>query len=200
MGEKICPKCGTVIYDGDFCFECGTKLDGEANGFFNRLDSKISLSTLVFSFIIVGIFLFIGSLYWSVFTSKGIIGFTTYVLLTVIIAVFIGGIFLGYFNCHDSSYIVPNFLAFFGTIAAAILCGLGGIFTVIVGFSSALGSVFSSSSSSSISNVSSLGGGGTNIVSAILTNFILDIFILVLLIPCAAYLGIYAGYLIKTSR
>lgn len=53
MVEKICPKCGTIIHDRGFCFECETKLGGESNGFFNRLDSKISLSTLVFSFISV---------------------------------------------------------------------------------------------------------------------------------------------------
>lgn len=199
MSQKICPKCGTVIYDGDFCFECGTKLDVEAKGFFNKVDAKISFSTLVFSCILVGIFLFIGSIFWSVFASNGTFGFTTHVLLTVILAVFIGGVFLGYCNCFDSSYIVPNFLAFFGTIAAAILCGIGGIFTILIGFSSAWSSVFSSSSSSVMSNVSSLGNGGTNVVSSIVTNFIVDIFILVLLIPCAAYLGIYLGYLIKTN-
>ena len=48
MVEKICPKCGTRVYDGDFCSECGAKLDVEANRFFNNLDSKISLSALIF--------------------------------------------------------------------------------------------------------------------------------------------------------
>lgn len=202
MVEKICPKCGTRVYDGDFCFECGAKLDVETNGFFNNADSKISLSALIFSFIVVGIFLFVGSMFWGIFASNGTIGFTTHVLLTVIFAVFLGGIFLGYFNCYDTSYIVPNFLAFGGTIAAAILCGVGGVFTVVTGFSSVLSSVFPSSSANSISaadSYSSMGGGDINILSVIFNNFIVDIIILVLLIPFAAYLGIYAGYLIKTS-
>lgn len=202
MVEKICPKCGTRVYDGDFCSECGAKLNVEANGFFNNLNSKISLSALIFSFIVVGIFLFVGSVFWGIFASSGMIGFTTHVLLTVIFAVFFGGMFLGYFNCYDSSYIVPNFLAFVGTLAAAILCGVGGVFTVVIGFSSALSSVFPSSSSNSVSaadSYSPMGGGDANILSAIFNNFIVDIIILVLLIPFAAYLGIYAGHLIKTS-
>jgi hypothetical protein len=201
MVEKICPKCRAVIYDGDFCSECGTKLDVDENGFFNRMDSKISLSTLIFSFIVLGIFLFVGSLFFGIFASNGTINFTTHVLLTVIISVFLGGMFLGYFNCHDASYIVPNFLAFVGTIAASIICGVGGIFTVFIGFSSVLSSLLPSSSSGGSSGIgsSSAGSGDTNILSVILSNFILDIIILILLIPFAAYLGIYAGYLMKTN-
>ena len=190
MVEKICPKCRAVIHDGDFCSECGTKLGADENGFFNRMDSKISLSTLIFSFIVLGIFLFVGSLFFGIFASSGAINFPTHVLLTVIISVFLGGVFLGYFNCHDASYIVPNFLAFVGTIAASIICGIGGIFTLFTGFSSVLSSLLPSSSA---------GSGDTNILTVILNNFILDIIILILLIPFAAYLGIYAGYLMKTN-
>ena len=90
MVEKICPKCRAVIYDGDFCSECGTKLNVDDNGFFNRVDSKLSLSTLIFSFIVLGIFLFAGSLFFGIFASSGTINFPTHVLLTVITSVFFG--------------------------------------------------------------------------------------------------------------
>lgn len=53
MSQKTCPKCGAVTEDGDFCYQCGTKLEGQSNGFFTKLDEKISLSTLIFSFIVL---------------------------------------------------------------------------------------------------------------------------------------------------
>ena len=201
MSQKTCPKCGAVTEDGDFCYQCGTKLENQSNGFFNRLDEKISLSTLIFSFIVLGVFLFIGSLFWGIFTANGTIGFSTNLLLTVIFAVFFAGIVIGNANCVDDSYIVPNFLVYLGIIAAAILCGVGSFFAVTTAFTTSLSSAFSSSplastygSSSSVS-----AAGNTNIVSSLLSNFILDIVIIILLIPAAAYLGIYLGHTIKNK-
>ena len=165
------------------------------------MDEKISLSTLILSFIVLGIFLFIESLFWGLFTSNGTIGFSTNVLLTVIFAVFFGGIVIGYVNCRDDSYIVPNFLSYLGVIAATILCGAGSFFAITTAFTSALSSVFSSSPlTSAYADTGSVSGASdTNIFSSVLSNFFLDIVIIILLIPAASYLGIYVGYLIKNN-
>ena len=199
MVEKICPNCGELIVDGDFCSECGTELSGNPNGFCNKLDEKISLSSLIFSFIILAIFLFIGSLFWGILTSNGTIGFPTNIFLTILFAIFFGGIFVGYVNCLDNSYIIPNFLVYFGTIVASILCGVGIIFALVSALASSLISSIPSSygGASSYSSLSS--GADTNIISSLVSNFILEILILILLMPAASYLGIYVGFLIKNN-
>ncbi|WP_407380600.1 hypothetical protein [Methanobrevibacter sp.] len=199
MSKNICPKCGAVTEDGDFCYQCGFKFDSKS--FLNKIDEKISLSTLIFSFIVLGLFLFIGSFFWGLFTSNGMIGFSTNVLLTVILAVFFGGIVMGYFNCMDDSYIVPNFLTYFGVIAATVLCGAGSLFTITTAFTSAMSSVFSSSPlTSGYADAGSVSGGAdANIFSTLLSNFLLDIVVIILLIPAASYLGIYLGYIVKKN-
>ncbi|MBR0271994.1 MAG: hypothetical protein IJQ68_08415 [Methanobrevibacter sp.] len=199
MSKNICPRCGAVTEDGYFCYQCGFKFDNKS--FFNKMDEKISISTLIFSFIVLGIFLFVGSLFWGLFTANGTIGFSTNVLLTVIFAVFFAGIFLGYFNCMDDSYIVPNFIVYLGVIAAGILCATGSLFAVTTAFASAMSSVFSSSPlTSGYADVGSVSGASdTNIFSSLLSNFLLDIVIIILLIPAASYLGIYLGYIIKNN-
>ena len=199
MSEKICPNCGTVIYDGDFCFECGTKLDVEDNGFFSKVDEKTRLSTLIFSFIILGVFLFIGSFFWGIFTSNGMINFSMNVLLTVVFAVFFGGLFLGYTSCANDSYVAPNFILYFGSIVAAILCSFGALFAVTMAFSTALSSVFSSSPLTSSYGNSLSSSTGSNGVSSLISNFTVDIIIILLLIPAASYLGIYLGFIIKSK-
>ena len=166
MSKKVCSKCGSITYDGDYCIECGNKLSSEHNGFFDNINEKLSLSSLIFSFIILGLFLFIGSLFWGIFTSNGIIGFSTNVILTVIFAVFFGGLFVGYTSCGDNSYIVPNFLAYLGTIIAFILCIFGGLFALVTAFSAALSSVFPSSTSNSGYGSSSLSSTNSNDVSS----------------------------------
>lgn len=204
MANIICPNCGDVTEEGDFCSQCGFKLNVNHKGFFNKIDEKISLSTLIFAFIILGVFLFIGSLFWGIFTSNGSIGFTTNILLTTIFAVFFGGMFIGCVNCTDNSYIVPNFLVYLGTIAAAIVCGIGSLFAITSAFTSALSSVFSPSVPSGYGgnsySASSLGGGSdTGIVPSLLSNFMLEFLIIIMLIPAASYLGIYLGYIIRNS-
>ena len=202
MSKEFCPNCGTPVDDGDFCYECGAKLNAKS-GFFNGIDEHVSLSSLIFSFIVVGLFLFIGSLFWSIFSASGIIGFSTQTLLTLLFAVFFGGIFLGYTSCVNKTYIVPNFLAYLASMIAAILCLVGGVFTVLSALTASLASLFSSTPSTSTynsysSSVSS-GSGDTSIATTLISNFIIDILIFVLLIPCAAYLGIYAGYFIRNN-
>lgn len=202
MSKEICPNCGTLVDDGDFCSECGAKLNVKPL-FSDKIDNKISLSSLIISFIVVGVFLFVGSLFWSIFSASGLIGFSTQTLLTLLFAVFFGGIFLGYTSCVDKSFIIPNFVIYLATIVAAILCGVGAVFTVLSALTASLASLFGSSQASSTYNsysspVSS-GGSDTNIATTLISNFIIDILIFVLLIPAAAYLGIYAGFLIKNN-
>ena len=199
MVEKICPKCGEVTVGGDFCSECGTKLNSNQKGVCNRIDERISLSSLIFSFIIMGLFLFVGSVFWGIFTSNGTINFSANIFLTVLFAIFFGGMFVGYVNCLDDSYIAPNFFVYFGTIVAAILCGVGLIFTFVSAFASSLSPLFSSSNGGT-SSYSSVGGGtDTNIISSLVSNFVVEILILVLLMPAAAYSGIYVGFLIRNN-
>lgn len=205
MPEKTCPNCGAVTEDGDFCYQCGSKLNANQDGFFSNMNEKINFSTLIFAFVILGIFLFVGSFFWGIFTANGTIGFTTNLLLTAIFAVFFGGIFVGYVNCEENSYIVPNFLAYFGIIAAAVVCGLGFLFAIASAFTTALGSIFSSTpiasgyGGNSYSAAPVNGSGSTSIVSSVLSNLVLEIIIIILLIPAASYLGIYLGYFIKNN-
>ncbi|WP_149732754.1 zinc ribbon domain-containing protein [Methanobrevibacter millerae] len=205
MSKETCPNCGNVVDDeGDFCSECGAKLNAKSE-FLNKIDEKISLSSLILSFIVVGVFLFIGSLFWSIFSASGLIGFSTQTLLTLLFAVFFGGMFLGYVSCVNKSYVVPNFIVYLSAMIAAILCLVGGVFTVLSALTTSLASLFSSSpatsayGSASTYSSSVSGGGNTNIASSLISNFIIDILIFVLLIPCASYLGVYVGYWIKNN-
>ena len=59
--KKHCPNCGGKIEeDSLFCSECGNKL--ENIGFFDKLNKKTNFPLLIFSFIVLGVFLFIGSI------------------------------------------------------------------------------------------------------------------------------------------
>lgn len=90
---KHCPNCGCEIADEDidFCTECGHKLSrniirvqNDSKGFFDNLSEKTSFSVIVFSFIIFGIFLFVGSILWSSFIANGAIDVITYIMLTIV--------------------------------------------------------------------------------------------------------------------
>ena len=156
--EKHCPKCRAIIdSDSEFCSDCGYDLRNstlnmdmnESEGFFDRLSEKTNISIIIFSFIIFGIFLFVGSIVWSSFMANGFIDLLTYILLTVVFSVFFGGIFVGYCGCSDKSYVLPNFSLYLGSIFAVVLCGIGLIFTFLMGILSALSSDFSSFGSGS---------------------------------------------------
>lgn len=207
MMMKHCPNCGNEISDEDieFCTECGCNLsnaviriDNNSEGFFYNLDEKASFPIIVFSVIIFGIFLFIGSIIWSSFMANGSIDFITYLLLTIVFSVFFGGIFAGYFGCKDKSYILPNFSIYLGSIFAVLLCGIGLIFTFLMGILSILSSIFSST-------LGSASYGNTyhpttlNYTSSVDLSFIFKIILFILLLPVASYLGVYLGYILKQN-
>ena len=147
---KHCPNCGSEIADDDieFCTECGYNLLGRNDdlpmGFFAKLNQKTSFPVIIFSFVIFGIFLFVGSFFWSFFMASGSLDLMTYLMLTIVFSVFFGGIFVGYFGCMDKTYVLPNFTMYLGSIFAVILCGIGLIFTFLMGILSAMSSAFSS--------------------------------------------------------
>lgn len=203
---KFCPNCGSEISEDDveFCTECGCNLVNptkDANvaskGFFNDMVEKTSFPIIVFSFIIFGVFLFVGSIFWASFMSSGSIDLITYLLLVVTFSVFFGGIFIGYKGCEDKTFVIPNFSMYLGSIFAVVLCILGFIFTFFMGIFSALSSIFSGSSSTAYSN--SLQTQTPSYAPSIDLSGVLKILLFILLIPVAAYLGVYLGYILKEN-
>lgn len=198
---KHCPNCGSEISDdSEFCTECGYNLANNAyrapitnSGFFNTLNEKVNYSVIIFSFIIFGAFLFVGSIVWSSFLANGSIDLITYILLTVVFAVFFGGIFAGYFGCEDKSYVIPNFSMYLGSIFAVVLCGIGLIFTFLMGILANISSAFSSMGGSSSYS------GASNFSPSVDLSFIFKIILFVLLIPVAAYFGVYLGHILKNN-
>lgn len=202
---RHCPNCGTELNEDDieFCTECGYNLLEKPSkyapvGFFDNIAEKTSFSVIAFSFVIFGIFLFVGSFFWSSFLSSGTIDFITFLMLTIVFAVFFGGIFAGYFGCKDKSYVVPNFSVYVASIFAVVLSGLGLIFTFLTGILKVLSSVFSSMGGSS-----AYGSTYQPTTSGFTPNIdlsgVLKIILFILLIPVAAYLGVQLGYILKNS-
>lgn len=200
---KHCPNCGCEIKEEDieFCTECGYDLlgknDNVSKGFFTNLTEKTNFPVIVFSFIVFGAFLFIGSLIWSSFQANGSIDLITYLLLTVVFSVFFGGIFIGYFGCRDKTYVLPNFSMYLGSIFAVLLCEIGLIFTFLMGILSALSSAFSTGTSNSLS-------GSTQSATSLFTSStglssVFKIILFVLLVPVASYFGVYLGYYLKQN-
>ncbi|MCQ2971637.1 MAG: zinc-ribbon domain-containing protein [archaeon] len=201
MVVKHCPKCGNDIDDEDieFCTECGHKLSNKiiknsSKGFFDNLNEKTSFSVIIFSFIIFGVFLFIGSVVWSSFMANGSIDLVTYLLLVIVFSVFFGGIFVGYFGCMDESYIIPNFSIYLGSIFSVVLCGIGLIFTFLMGVISILSSIAPFGSSNSISQTST-----SSYAQSVDLSFIFKLVLFILLIPVASYIGVYLGYFLKKN-
>ena len=207
MVIKRCPNCGSEIDDenAEFCTDCGyslsnriVRIDNNPKGFFDNLQDKTSFPVIVFSFVVFGIFLFIGSIFWSSFMSNGSIDLITYLLLTVVFSVFFGGIFAGYFGCKDESYVVPNISMYLGSIFAVVLCGIGLIFTFLMGILSALSSAFSSGSGSSAYG-SAYQPAASSFTSSADLSSVFKIILFILLIPVASYLGVYLGYFLKQN-
>ena len=204
---RHCPNCGSELdSDNDFCSECGYDLRNAVSfqpvntplGFFDNLTQKSSFPIIVFSFIIFGIFLFVGSFIWSSVMSNGSIDFLTYLILTIAFSVFFAGVFVGYFGCSDQSYVLPNFLVHMASIYSVVLCGIGLIFTFLMGIIGMLSSILPFGDSSSTYSGVSQSSASSYAPSIDLSGY-LKIFILILLIPVASYLGIYLGYFLKEN-
>ena len=99
---KHCPNCGHEITDEEeFCTECGynimnnspriVRAANDEKGFFDNLVEKTSFPVMVFAFVIFGVFLFVGALFWSSFLSNGSLDLITYLMLTIVFAVFSEG-------------------------------------------------------------------------------------------------------------
>lgn len=186
--KKHCPNCGGKIEeDSLFCSECGNKL--ENIGFFDKLNKKTNFSLLIFSFIVLGVFLFIGSIIWGITLSNGSISFQIYIILTVIFSVFFGGLFLGYFGCSEQKDVIYNFSLYFGSLMAILFFFFGLIFMAFMGVSAALSSMLNPYSAMSYSS-SELSYTAPN----------MDILVfLVFLVPLFAYMGVFAGYILKEN-
>ena len=207
---KHCPNCGNETADEEeFCTECGYRLrydhhhrimndSDDKMGFFENLTDKTSFPIIVFAFVIFGVFLFVGALFWSSFMSSGSLDLITYLMLTVVFAVFFGGIFVGYKGCVDKSYVMPNVALYSGSIFAVVLCGIGLIFTFLMGILSAMSSAFSAMSGSS-SYGSSYQPATPSYVPNVDLSGVFKIVLFILLIPVAAYFGVYLGYILKEN-
>ena len=127
---------------------------------------------------------------WSSLIANGSIDFITYLILTVVLAVFVSGIFQGFSGCGDKKQVIPNFIVYTGSIYAFVFSVLGLIFCFLTGVLTAIGSAFSQMSGNSISN--------TYTPQIDFSSFF-KIILFVLLIPLAAYAGVYLGYFIKKN-
>ena len=218
--KNYCPNCGNELEsDDDFCSECGYKLTvfeddfindvPKSNGFFDNLTMKVSFPIILFSFIITAIFIFIGSLIWGLFLSKQTISIYTYFILTFISASFFGGMFIGLVGCKDKTYILPNFVIYIGTIIAILLGGGSLMFTsfwsVVSLSSNLLGSSsnyndYANSYYDGISNsANDYSSSTSNIESSFVSNLGFNLFILIIGIPIANYLGITVGYYLREN-
>ncbi len=204
---KRCPNCGNEIneVDVEFCTECGSSLtidpvriqsENSSNGFFDNLTEKTSFPVIAFSFVIFGIFLFIGAFIWSLFMAGGKIDLITYLLLVTVFSTFFGSIFVGFFGVKDKSYVIPNFSVYLASVFAFILCEFGLIFTFLMGIMSLLSSIplFGSSSPSLGSSYQSTTPDYTAFMDL---SIVLKLILFILLIPVAAYLGVYLGYFLR---
>lgn len=208
---KRCPNCGNEINEVgvEFCTECGSSLtidpvsihdDDVSKGFFDNLTEKTSFPVIVFSFVVFGIFLFIGAFFWSLFLFGGKIDLITYWLFIFVFSTFFGAMFVGFVGAKDKSYVLPNFSVYLGSIFAFLLCGIGLIVTFLMGIlSSVLGAFLSMGSSSSPS--SSLGSSyqptAPDYTSFIDLSIILKLILFILLIPVVSYFGVYLGYFLR---
>lgn len=202
---KHCPNCGNEISDDDveFCTECGCNLfnpviNNNKKGFFENLTEKASLPIIIFSFVVFGAFLFIGSIVWSSFLANSAIDLVTFLILTIVFSVFFGGIFTGYFACKDKSYVLPNFSMYLGSIFAVVSCGIGLIFTFLMGIISVLSSVLPFGSSGPSYSGSSQ-PAASSFTPSVDFSFVFKIILFILLIPVAAYFGVYLGYILKEN-
>ena len=204
---KHCPNCGSELdIDNDFCSECGYDLKNNVSieqknsglRFFDNLTQKTSFPIIVYSFIVFGIFLFVGSIIWSSVMANGTIDFLTYIILTITFSVFFAGVFLGYFGCDDQSYVLPNFLVHMGCVYSVVLCVIGLIFTFLMGILGMLSSILPAGGSSPTYMGASQPTASNYVPSVDLSGY-LKIFILILVIPVASYLGIYFGYFLKEN-
>ena len=155
---------------------------------------KKQVFQLSYSRLLFGVFLFIGSVVWSSFMANGSIDLVTYLLLVIVFSVFFGGIFVGYFGCMDESYIIPNFSIYLGSIFSVVLCGIGLIFTFLMGVISILSSIAPFGSSNSISQTST-----SSYAQSVDLSFIFKLVLFILLIPVASYIGVYLGYFLKKN-
>ena len=202
---KHCPNCGNTISESDieFCTECGHNLSkkpiiNDSKRFFDILAEKTNLSIIIFSFIIFGVLLFLGSIFWSSFVSDASIDLITYLILCVVIPVFVVGIFVGYFGCKDKSYVVPNVIMFIASIFAVLLTDIALIFTIFIGLIAKISSAFSQLSNNSVYGTAYQPTNPVNFLNINLSG-IFEIVLFVMLIPLAAYFGIYLGYLLKEN-
>jgi len=115
-----------------------------------------------------------------------------------VLSVFFAGMFIGYFGCRDRSYVVPNFTMFVGSIFAVVLSGMGLIFAFSMGIIATISSAFSS-----LSNNSPYGAAYQPTVPSytpsVNLNIIFEIILFILLIPVAAYFGVYLGYFLRQN-
>lgn len=93
---------------------------------------------------------------------------------------------------------MPNFALYSGSIYAVVLCGIGLIFTFLMGIVSVISSAFSAMGSSSPYG-SSFQLSTPSYVPNIDLSGVFKIILFILLIPVAAYFGVYLGYILKNN-
>lgn len=163
------------------------------------MNDRINLLSILIGFLVAGIFLVLGSLFYSLFLSNGIIDFIIYIGLTVITAIFTGGITIGLIGCSDYHDAKTNSIAFILIIIDIIIIIFGLGFSTTMGLSSAINSVFGGSSSGFASSSSSSGfEPATSITTSNNSPIIMfEILIMGILAIVAGIGGCYLGVFLK---
>ncbi|RBQ24014.1 hypothetical protein ALNOE001_05700 [Candidatus Methanobinarius endosymbioticus] len=112
---------------------------------------------MLVGFLVAGIFLVLGSFFYSLFLSNGIIDFIVYIGLTIITAIFAGGIIIGINGCSDYNDSKSNGIAFILIIVDIFAIIFG--FVTSMGLASAMSSVFNGEISSGSSSGFGEGSG-----------------------------------------
>ncbi|WP_295722648.1 hypothetical protein [uncultured Methanobrevibacter sp.] len=192
-----CPNCGMENTDSaNICCNCQYDLTSINNNSKHNgkrkidIDKNADLFTIIIGIIFFGIFLFIFSELIKGFYTEGVLDYTGYLGLIIIISLFLSSFVISIYGCRDFTDGVNNILGFLLIIVTVIiLCGV---------LSYVNNSVISSSITETVNqsvDISSLSSGSSVMLNRI--NF-LELFIYLIGGVISSFIGAYISIKIKT--
>jgi len=195
--EKIfCSSCGSAINESSvFCKKCGRSVHLYEKNIIQRLNDRINILSIILGLLISAIFLVLCSLFYSLFLYNQIIDFIIYMGLTIITAIFFGGLAIGILGCSDYYDAKSNSITFVLIIINifAIIFGFG--FSTAIGLATVLSGVFGGSNSEPTSSSMELESTSSDLSYSV--TFILEILMIGILAIVAGIGGCYLGVFLK---